>query len=98
MSRRQRASAAPRSSSAKERSPADPLTAARLRGQSAREALLAAEGGPLTESEVSALLTITPQEVETRRRTGRLLAIEQAPSGYSYPSWQFVQSRPLLGL
>jgi hypothetical protein len=67
----------------------DPLAASRLRGMSAREEILRAEGGTLTAQQVAAHLRLTRQAVDKRRRAGRLLALAAGRRGYLYPAWQF---------
>ncbi len=61
-------------------------------------ALLAEEGGPLTETDVSAILGILPGEVEERRAGGSLLAVSVDGQTFLYPSWQFADRRTLPGL
>ncbi len=67
----------------------DPLAPARIRGLKARAQLLEAEGGTLTAEQVAALLNITRQAVDKRRRAGRLLALSTGRRGCAYPAWQF---------
>jgi hypothetical protein len=67
----------------------DPLDASRLRGMSAREGILRAEGGTLTAQQAAAHLRLTRQAVDKRRRAGRLLALAAGRRGYVYPAWQF---------
>ncbi|MBI3969894.1 MAG: hypothetical protein HY332_01275 [Chloroflexi bacterium] len=67
----------------------DPLADARLRGVQARARLLAAEGGAFTGEQVAALLGISRQAVDKRRRAGKLLAVQTGRRGYIYPAWQF---------
>jgi hypothetical protein len=74
----------------------DPFAAARLRGVSAAEELLAAEGGVLPVERVAALLMITRQAVDKRRRAGRLIALDTGRRGYAYPAWQFAPAGGLL--
>lgn len=68
---------------------ADPLAGARLRGFEAKRSMLEAEGGTLSSAETAALLRITRQAVDKRRRESKLLAVELGTKGYRYPSWQF---------
>ena len=75
-----------------------PLTAARLRGIRARDALLAAEGGTMTAEQVGALLHITRQAIDKRRAAGKLIAVEFGRRGYRYPAWQFSEEGVLAGL
>ena len=65
-----------------------PLLKARLRGVRARRELLEAEGGTMTSGRAAALLGITQQAVDKRRRAGKLLAVPVG-RGYRYPAWQF---------
>jgi hypothetical protein len=74
----------------------DPLLPARLRGLEARQQLLEAEGGTMTVSEVAALLGITRQAVEKRRKSGKLVALSLGRRGYAYPRWQFTVDGKLL--
>lgn len=67
----------------------DPLAPARLRGLHSRERLLEAEGGFISAEDVAALLHITRQAVDKRRRTGRLIGINTGRHGYAYPLFQF---------
>jgi hypothetical protein len=76
----------------------DPLVEARLRGIRNRADLIEAEGGAFSASQVAALLGITRQAVDKRRRTGRLLALQLGARGYRYPSWQFDDTGALFGL
>lgn len=76
----------------------DPLAPARLRGLQAREWLLQAEGGILGATDVAALLHISRQAVDKRRRAGTLLAMSLGRHGYAYPAWQFVETGTLSGL
>src|SRR5688572_10117390 len=75
----------------------DPLADARLRGLEARARLVAAEGGILTTERVAALLGLSRQAVDKRRRAGRLLALVTGRRGYLYPAWQFGREGPLPG-
>lgn len=77
----------------------DPLAPARLRGLSSREQLLEAEGGAISAEEVAALLHITRQAVDKRRRAGHLIGVSTGRHGYAYPLCQFdPQGGTLLGL
>lgn len=77
----------------------DPLAPARLRGLRLRQEWLQAEGGTLGVEEVGALLGISRQAVDKRRRTGTLLAIDTGRHGYRYPAWQFRETGgTLIGL
>lgn len=77
----------------------DPLLPARLRGLEARQQILEAEGGTMTVSEVAAMLGITRQAVEKRRKAGKLIALSLGKRGFAYPRWQFdAQGHVLAGL
>lgn len=76
----------------------DPLAPARLRGLRSQHALLASEGGPLTAQEAGAILGITRQAVDNRRKRGKLVAVELGRRGYAYPAWQFQAGSILPGL
>jgi hypothetical protein len=67
----------------------DPLLPARIRGLEARQQILEAEGGTMAVSEVAAMLGITRQAVEKRRKAGKLIALSLGKRGYAYPRWQF---------
>lgn len=66
-----------------------PFVAARLRSLNHRRILLQAEGGVLTAQDVAALLSVTRQAVDKRRRHGRLIGVSFGRRGYGYPAWQF---------
>lgn len=68
----------------------DPLVPAIARGVEHRQALRAAAGGLLSAAEVGALLTISRQAVDKRRRAGGLLAVREG-SDWKYPVCQFDQ-------
>ncbi len=74
----------------------DPLLPARLRGLEARQQILEAEGGTMTVSEVAAMLGITRQAVEKRRKAGKLIALSVGKRGFAYPRWQFTSNGELL--
>jgi hypothetical protein len=76
----------------------DPLAAARLRGLATREYILSAEGGAMKVGDVAALLGLTRQGVDRRRRAGKLLALSTGRHGYVYPAWQFTDEGVLPGL
>jgi hypothetical protein len=76
----------------------DPLVEARLRGLAARATILAEEGGALRVGNVAALLGLTRQGVDRRRRAGKLLALTTGRHGYVYPAWQFTDEGVLPGL
>jgi len=76
----------------------DPLAPARLRGLRMREELLRAEGGAVGAPEMAALLGITRQAVDKRRRAGKLLAVAAGARRWLYPSWQVAEGGTLAGL
>jgi hypothetical protein len=76
----------------------DPLLPAQLRGLRAREQLLAAEGGTVSTAEAAALLGLTRQAIDKRRRAGKLLGLSLGRRGYVYPVWQFADGKVLTGL
>lgn len=77
---------------------ADPLAPARHRGRAARAELLEHEGGALTVDEVTALLQVTSEAVEERRRGGKLLGLRTDRDTYAYPAWQFTRHGLLPGM
>ncbi len=76
----------------------DPLAPARLRGLLARQQLLEAEGGTISAAEAAALLHLTRQAVDKRRKARTLLALPIGRHGYAYPLWQFGEEGTLPGL
>lgn len=74
----------------------DPLAAARLRGARMRRELLAAGGGALTAGRVAALLGISTQAVNKRRKAGALLGLDG--TRFLYPAFQFTAGGVLPGL
>ncbi|ODS51866.1 MAG: hypothetical protein ABS36_19020 [Acidobacteria bacterium SCN 69-37] len=77
---------------------ADSLAPARVRGIGARLQLIELAGGLLSVAEVAAVLDLTRQAIEKRRRAGRLLAVSLGRRGYRYPAFQFVDGQTLPGL
>lgn len=69
----------------------EPIQAARLRGVTARDELLAEEGGVASAEEVKRrrLLPLSRQAIDRRRARGDLLAVDVGKRGYLYPVWQF---------
>lgn len=76
----------------------DPLAPARLRALQVRERLLAAEGGALTAEQAGAILGVTRQAIDNRRKRGSLLAVQLGRRGYRYPAWQFTADGVLPGV
>jgi hypothetical protein len=76
----------------------DPLAPARLRGIRMREELLHSEGGVVGAPEMAALLGITRQAVDKRRKAGKLLAVAAGARRWLYPSWQVAEGGSLAGL
>ncbi|HVC34329.1 MAG TPA: hypothetical protein VNL16_12535 [Chloroflexota bacterium] len=76
----------------------DPLAAARIRGLHERARIFDAEGGTLSADEVAAVLEISRQGVDKRRRAGRLIGLTRGRRGYAYPAWQFTEHGCLPGL
>lgn len=67
----------------------DPLAPARLRGLREKEWVLQAEGGTVVADEAAALLGISRQAVDKRRKSGALIGLTLGRRGYAYPTWQF---------
>jgi hypothetical protein len=76
----------------------DPLTAARLRGVERQQSLVRKSGGAVKGEEAAAILGISRQAVDKRRRQGHLLGLTQGRRGYVYPAWQFEAGKTLAGL
>jgi hypothetical protein len=76
----------------------DPLAPARLRGIRAREELLRAEGGAIGAPEMAALIRVTRQAVDKRRKAGKLLAVGAGARRWLYPAWQVRDGEVLPGL
>ena len=66
----------------------DPLVPAIARGVEHRQALREAAGGMLSAAEAGALLSISRQAVDKRRRAGGLLAVREG-GDWRYPACQF---------
>lgn len=67
----------------------DPLAEARLRGLRHQQLLLEKAGGALSADQVAALLKISRQAVDKRRKAGRLIGLSTGRHGYLYPACQF---------
>jgi hypothetical protein len=70
---------------------------ARERGRMVKAEVLA-QPNMLSSDQVAALLGMTRQGVDRRRRQGRLLALQGERRGYRYPAWQFEGGQVLPGL
>lgn len=66
----------------------DPLGPAWIRGMCTRQALLQAEGGVCSATEMARLLGVTRQRVDHRRRQRTLIGVNLGRRGYRYPVWQ----------
>lgn len=76
----------------------DPLLEAKLKGvQHKRELLNYQEKKALTSSEVAAVLGISRQAVDNRRKNDSLLGLSLGNRGYRYPAWQFSNGSVLTG-
>jgi hypothetical protein len=76
----------------------DPLLKAKLKGVEHKQELLNYQGKKaLTSSEVAAVLGITRQAVDNRRKTKILLGLSLGRRGYRYPAWQFNNGSILTG-
>jgi hypothetical protein len=75
----------------------DPLAAARERGRQAMARLLKAEGGTLSAADIAARLNVSTEEVDARRRAGRLVAVE-VEGDWRYPAWQIANQAMLPGI
>jgi hypothetical protein len=76
----------------------DPFIAAKFRGLKRKQQMLEAAGGALTSEQVAEVLGISRQAVDKRRAAAQLLALTQGRRGYSYPSFQFEDGKPITGL
>lgn len=76
----------------------DPLLEARAQGAAAKQWLIEAEGGLRPGADLAAMLGISRQAVDKRRKAGALIALELGRRGYGYPAWQVHQGRSLPGL
>jgi hypothetical protein len=77
---------------------ADPLAAARARGEQAKRDILAAQGDLLHTSQVADRLGLTEVAVNRRRERGHLLALPLDDGTWVFPSWQFTDHGLLPGL
>jgi hypothetical protein len=76
----------------------DPLAEARLAGLRSKTFLLHAEGGAVPVEEAAAMLGLTRQAVDRRRRAGKLIGLTMGRRGYLYPAWQFGEHGTIPGL
>lgn len=76
----------------------DPLAPAVARGRAVKAALLVRAGGALTTAEVAALLGVSTEEVEARRRCDALLAVSLESGEVGYPAIQFGSDGVVPGL
>jgi hypothetical protein len=76
----------------------DPFIAAKLRGLKRKQQMLETAGGALTSEQAAEVLGISRQAVDKRRAAAQLLALTQGRRGYSYPSFQFEDGKPITGL
>jgi hypothetical protein len=77
---------------------ANPLAAARQRGEQAKRDILALQGDMLNSAEVATRLGLDGEEVERRRQDGLLLALPTEANKYGFPVWQFRDGGVLSGL
>lgn len=76
----------------------DPLLEAKLKGVQHKQELLNYQGKKaLTSSEVAAVLGISRQAVDNRRKNNSLLGLSLGSRGYRYPAWQFTNGSVLTG-
>lgn len=75
-----------------------PLLASRLRGIAMRKKLFEAAGGLLSVSKVAAMLGISRQAVDKRRKADQLLAVNIGKRGFLYPACQFEDDRVIEGV
>lgn len=75
----------------------DPLLEAKLKGVQHKRELLNYRGKKaLTSSEVAAILDISRQAVDNRRKNNSLLGLSLGSRGYRYPAWQFSNGSVLI--
>lgn len=75
-----------------------PVLASRLRGIAMRDKLFRAAGGLLPVSKVAAILGISRQAVDKRRKADQLLAVSVGKRGYLYPACQFEDEKIIEGV
>lgn len=76
----------------------DPFAAAYARAVQSKRELAAEAGGLMSATAVAALLEISRQAVDKRRRREQLLAIPSSSGGYVYPAVQFLDGAVADGL
>jgi hypothetical protein len=76
----------------------DPLSEARARAPKHMAQLLASDGGPLGVQDVADRLRISRAAVDKRRRSGKLIGIDDGGRSVLYPSWQLTATGTLHGL
>lgn len=76
----------------------DPLAEARFRGLRAQHRLVNVEGGVCSAKQLGALLQLSRQAVDKRRKAGKLIALDLGRHGYGYPVWQIDHGSVLPGL
>lgn len=76
----------------------DPFIAAKFRGLKRKQKMLETAGGTLTSAQAAEVLGISRQAVDKRRAATQLLALTQGRRGYSYPSFQFEDGKPIPGI
>jgi hypothetical protein len=72
---------------------ADPLAEAFVRGIESKRRLIKENGGVFSTERVAEFLGITPQAVNKRRNSRKLLGLTFRRRGYMYPAWQFDPKR-----
>lgn len=77
---------------------ADPLAAAKARGEQAKRDILTAQGEMLDADAVAKRLGCDLAEVQERQRTGLLIALPDERGKPRYPAWQFTDAGLLPGL
>jgi hypothetical protein len=76
----------------------DPLAAARARGVTRRDALLAQAGGVLSPGDVAERTGMSRQTVNNWRRKGQVIALPRGRRDFVFPACQFVEGRLAPGL
>lgn len=76
----------------------DPVAEARFHGLRAQHRLVNVEGGVRSAQQLGALLHLSRQAVDKRRKAGKLIALDLGRHGYGYPVWQVDNGSVLPGL